>query len=227
VRALRFRAHNTSYRGLRFSFHGDYRGALVAFVGYGLLALLTLGLLFPLFYRQQQKFVLDNLRYGGAAFRCEATAGGFYRIFVTPILGAFAFFFALGMLAAVGGKEAAGAMTGIGILAYVAFLLLVLPYIRVRTANLVWNNTRLDTAGFASTLTVWAYFRIFAVNMVLLVLTLGLYWPWAKVRIARYRASRMALNIRTSLDEFLAGETVKASALGDEMSEMFDVDVAL
>ena len=226
VRAFRFRAHNTSYRGLRFSFHGTYRQAMTAFVGYGLLAAFSFGILFPLFYRQQRKFVFDNLRYGSSQFHCAATGGQFYRIFLKPVGLMFGTGLAIGLLAAAGGLAAVlvPVLFALGALALTLFLM---PYIRVRTANLVWNTATLAQMGFCSSLRILPYFTLVAVNLVLLLLTFGLYWPWAQVRLARYRASCLSLSTTESLDSFVAAETAAAPAVGDAVSDLMDIDIAL
>jgi uncharacterized membrane protein YjgN (DUF898 family) len=64
-------------------------------------------------------------------------------------------------------------------------------------------------------------------NWLLTIVTLGLFWPWAKVRVAAYRAKHMALLAAGNLDSFVAGEATSAAALGDEAADMFDMDVAL
>lgn len=225
VRAFRFRAHNTSYRGLRFSFLGTYRQALTAFVGYGLLSLLSFGLLFPLFYRQQKKFVLDNLRYGSSKFQCDVTVGQFYGIFLKPIALVIGFMFLAGMIAAIGGAAAPALPLVFGVLT-LGVVLFLMPYIRVRTANLIWNHVALERFGFSSTMKVMNYFMLIAVNLFLMLLTLGLFWPWARVRVASYRASCLELRASRTLDSFVAGETAKAPAVGDELSELMDMDIA-
>ncbi len=226
VRAFRFRAHNTSYRGLRFSFDGGYRQALTAFVGYGLLTLLTLGIAFPLFYRQQRTFVLDNLRYGASKFKCSATVGQFYRLFLAPLGLAFGIMVVVGVLAAIGGM-ASQLVPLLIILSLMVMTLFLMPYVRVRSANLVWNHLTLDRMSFSSTLKILPYFWLVTVNLLLLMLTMGLYWPWARVRLARYRASCLTLVAAESLDHFVAAETSNATALGDEVSELMDFDIAL
>lgn len=226
VRAFRFRARNTSYRGLRFSFHGTYRQALTAFVGYGLLSAISFGILFPLFYRQQRKFVLDNLQYGNARFQCTASSGQFFGIFLKPIGLLLGTMFVVGVLTATGG--APGALLPLAFTAAVmAVMLFLMPYIRVRTTNLVWNRTTLERIDFSSNMAVLAYFRLIAGNLAMLLLTFGLFWPWARVRLARYRAACMSLHSPGSLDSFVAGESASAAAVGDEVSELMDIDIAL
>ncbi len=226
VRAFRFRAHNTSYRGLRFSFHGNYRQALTTFVGYGLLSAVSFGILFPLFYHRQKKFVLDNLRYGSSQFQCATTAGQFFRVFLQPVGLAVGVLFGVGILTAIGGLAPAVLPVIFGAGA-VALMLFLMPYIRVRTTNLIWNRVTLERISFSSSMEVFPYFRLIAGNLALMVLTLGLFWPWAQVRLARYRANCMALQLPGSLDGFIAGETANAPAVGDEISELMDMDIAL
>lgn len=227
VRALRFRAHNTSYRGLRFGFDGGYRAAAIAFLGFGLLAMISFGLLFPLFLQRQKKLVLDHLRFGGTPFACGVGAGRFFRIFLAPIVGVVALIAVSAAIAAADvalSKVLVPSIVFFGLLAVVA---LTLPYIRVRTTNAVWNAVTLGEARFESTMTIRGYLGISVVNMLLLVVTLGLFWPWAQVRMARYRAKCMHFETTTSLDEFVAGEATRAPAVGDEAAEMFDFDIAL
>lgn len=226
VRAFRFRAHNTSYRGLRFSFHGTYRQALSTFVGFGLLTLLSLGLLFPLWLQRQKRFVLDNLRYGSAPFTCTATSGSFFAIFLKPLLGGAVLVAALVFLVRQLGDSAAAMVPLLLMATVLGFQLLFMPYVIVGMANLVWNHTRLADHGFASRLRVLPYFFLVATNWLATICTLGLFWPWAKVRLARYRAACLSLTAWGGLEAFVAGESTRASALGDEAAEMFDLDVA-
>ena len=65
------------------------------------------------------------------------------------------------------------------------------------------------------------------VNWLAILCTLGLFIPWARVRVARFRAEHLALEVEGSLEEFVAGEASAAMALGDEAAEMFDLDVGL
>jgi uncharacterized membrane protein YjgN (DUF898 family) len=233
VKAFRFRAHNTSYRGLRFSFHGTYGQAFKVFVGYGLLAMVTLWLAFPAFYRQLRKFILDNTRFGTTAFDCSVTTGEIYKIFLLPGAIIFVLFLAIGALAAIAAGAGGGAFAALGF----AFLLIplvlilsqavVMPYVAARTTNAVWSATRLGSHRFASHLPVGGYIRLTMVNWLCIIFTLGLFIPWARVRIARFRAEYLALEVSGSLDAFVAGEATAVTAFGDESAEMFDLDIGL
>ncbi|HJV92748.1 MAG TPA: DUF898 family protein, partial [Azonexus sp.] len=235
VKAFRFRAHNTSYRGLRFSFHGSYRQAFTVFVGYALLVPLTLWLAFPVFYRQVRKFVLDNTRFGTTAFDCAVTTGALYKIFLLPGLIFIGLIVALGVIAGIAAAGVAGkdAFLAVGVVFMLIPVLMVIsqavivPYVAARTTNAIWGTTRLGFHRFVSRLPVGGYIGLTVVNWLAIIFTLGLFIPWARVRVARFRAEHLALAVSGSLNDFVAGEASSASAIGDEAAEMFDLDIGL
>ena len=61
-------------------------------------------------------------------------------------------------------------------------------------------------------------------NTVLTIVTLGLFYPWAAVRRARYLLANMRLDAH-DLDSFTAGEFDHISAQGDEFGEAFDLGI--
>ena len=52
----------------------------------------------------------------------------------------------------------------------------------------------LQPVGFAFTGNASEYFRIWIVNLLLSIITLGFYWPWAMVRARRYFYSNTHLD---------------------------------
>lgn len=239
--SFRFRAHNTSYRGLRFSFRGSVAGAYITFLVFGLLTLGTFSLLAPMFHQRMKAYQHGNAWFGRTPFRFDATVPAFYGVyllvglaFVGIVVATLLAFggFAAGLMA-VGGEggkpspAAVTAMAGIGILVFLAVSLVIGPLFNSRVGNLVWNHTRLGEHRFESRLKFWPLFVITFTNFLLVVVTLGLYMPWAAVRVARYRAQSMTLIPATPLDEFLADVSIDVSATGEETAEMFDFDIGL
>ncbi len=70
-------------------------------------------------------------------------------------------------------------------------------------------------------------FWIYLTNAALLLVTLGLFMPFAKVRLARYKLESVTLLAAGSLDTFIAGESTKVDALGDAAVDWYDIDIAL
>jgi uncharacterized membrane protein YjgN (DUF898 family) len=105
--------------------------------------------------------------------------------------------------------------------------LVIMVYPAVRLPNLIWNATGIGRHRFYSTQQVLPYLWITVTNLLAIVCTLGLFVPFATVRMLRYKLEHMGLNAQGDLSNFVAGQTQDASALGEEMSSMFDVDIAL
>lgn len=111
--------------------------------------------------------------------------------------------------------------------AYVSYLF-VRPYMESRLQNVVWNHTELGMHRFESTVQARTLLGIHASNLLLIVLTLGLYKPFAAVRLARYRIESLALLPGADLEEFLADQDADdPEALGQEAGDLFDIDIAL
>lgn len=219
VRSLRFNAINSAYRNIRFDFQGSYGQAfMVAFV-WPLLNMLTLLLLTPLVMKKTHEFIANGSRYGTTEFQLKADTGTYYRFFGKGLLIAIAF-----------GVAAFLAMQHIGftvgsIIAAVGYLTLF-GYFMAGIANLFLGAVHLDSHEFESRLQPLQMIWIYLSNSFLVVITLGLFTPWAKVRMAQYRASCTSMMVRGDLNHFVAAEQNRASALGQELGDAFDVDFA-
>ena len=78
MKARLFQMRMTSYRNLRFNFHGTYGGAMSAFVGWYFLVILTLGIIFPMWVRRQVAYILGNTAFGTTKFRFVTGNGRFF-----------------------------------------------------------------------------------------------------------------------------------------------------
>jgi uncharacterized membrane protein YjgN (DUF898 family) len=64
-------------------------------------------------------------------------------------------------------------------------------------------------------------------NFVLVVLTLGLFIPWAAVRLAKFQLESVRLIPASDLQEFEAAEPEAIGAVGEEAATVFDFDISL
>jgi uncharacterized membrane protein YjgN (DUF898 family) len=110
---------------------------------------------------------------------------------------------------------------------FLPFYLLLFAYFNANTANLIYNSTLLHEHSFDSNIRVGKLAWIYLSNAIATALTIGLALPWAKVRLAAYHASCLTLQSRGSLDEFIAAEEQNVSALGEEIGDVFDMDIGL
>jgi len=237
VRSLRFRLHNTSYRGLRFAFHGHSSQAYINFLLWPLLSALTLGLLVPLAQQRIARYTRDNSAYGSAFFKFSAGVWAYYNIYLMTVLLGILIFVALmavtvllgssGLIPVEADQLRAMSLLIAAVGTYLALFLIAYPYVAARLQNLLWNSTSLGAHGFSSYVKGREMVGIMLGNVLLIVLTLGLYKPFADIRLARYRIQHIELLANGSIDEFVAGLQSQASAAGDEMADMFDFDIAL
>lgn len=219
VRGLSFHTHNSAWRGVRFGFSGTYGGAAMAFVVWPLLGMLTLGLLVPLAAHRQQCFIADNSRFGTTRFELKVGVGAFYMAFLVMLA-----------IIIMGGLLGVLLSTAVPLLlpvsATLAYLLLF-AFASVRLTNLTYNNLHLGAQRLRSRYSLGSYLMLMLGNLLGLVLTLGLFYPWARVRTARYAAEHTSLLAADDLDGFVAARKQEVSSLGGEMGEMFDVSVGL
>ena len=249
IRSMIFRARNTVFRNIRFSFGKRYGQAYKIFTGLPLLLPFTLGLIMPYLVYRQKQFLVNNSSFGTSPFSFHAGAKDFYKAFalvlvfmILPIIGILA---AIAIpayndyIAAAGGKsfaaqpsEAPDIMVIIVTQIIVMFFsilisLLFYAYLEARINNLVWNNVELANHRFSSTLRFRDLLWIFASNLFAIILSFGLLVPWAKIRLARYRLDKLSMLATSNLDGFVKQEQENAGAVGEEIGELFDIDIGI
>ncbi len=237
--AFRFRLHYSSYRGLRFSFRGTVKQSYITFLGFGVLTILTAYLAAPLFHHRLKRYQHGESWFGNTRFGFTAGEGGFFSVYIVVflimfgvlILSLFAFagvFAALGNVESLEQNPQALIPVMIGFFAVLLGLSFVLaPLFQSRIGNLIWNHTQLGESRFESRLRFWPLFSIQLSNFLLIMLTLGLFTPWAAVRLARYRAQCLSIHPSETVESFVAARGEEIAAAGEEMTEMFDFDVGL
>lgn len=151
--------------------------------------------------------------------------------FKGPFIHAYAVGYGLFILARIG-LFVSGAIFGKGaallpVIGFYLAALLIYAYIRAGTINAVWNKIRIGAVRFESTLRARDMMWLYVSNLAAIVLTLSLATPWAVLRTHRYRAAKTMVIASGSLDSFVQAEVQQVSATGEEVSEVFDIDIAL
>ncbi len=116
---------------------------------------------------------------------------------------------------------------GLAIFAFYASVIASGPYLASQLQNHVWNSTRLERHRFESQVRFRTLLWIVVSNFVLTVLTVGLYRPFAVVRAARYRIESMTFIPSEPLDRFVGQRAREVDAVGEELGEFLDIDIAL
>ena len=197
-RSLRFNALNSIYRGVQFGFDGKYKDAAKAYLFWPALFPLTLGLIWPYVQYKQNLMFVSQSRFGLGGFNFSAKGRDFYNIYFRLFIISLVF----GLLAILGvmlmmylSSLLASPSAESRLYMVIASILTMLPifvaqiyfytYLQVRIRNLVFNNATISNTRFKSTLDVNELFRIYLVNVIAIILSLGLLAPWAAIRVAR------------------------------------------
>lgn len=252
--ALRFRLANTFYRGLPFGFAGGIREAYIVylvpvaiFVLPGALVALMPGsplvgtifllyLCWPLMHGAMKAYQHKHLMAGDQPAAFGLDTAGLAKPYVR------AFLIGLGMLVLVGlavglslflarGHKGvafaafAPALAGI-VLAYL-YLLFCGPYIMVRMNNLAWSATSFPGVRITCAMRVWPYLRMQTVNVLLTLLTFGLFRPFAVVRTWRYRVAHLTVDAPDGFEQAaLAARRPSVAAAGDGVADFLGVDLS-
>jgi uncharacterized membrane protein YjgN (DUF898 family) len=174
-------------------------------------------------YTQEQAVLLaDNLIFYKLALH---TAGVLFFCLLVLVGGVgAAMALSVGML-----REVGLLVLPIGVLlAYLVVPLVMLPYITSRLQNLLWSRTRSENVRFESRLKFLELMKLSAVNGFLILVTLGLYWPFAKVRNARLRLQAVSLNLQGDVNEWRARyQTGNQGILGDAAGDFLGLDMGV
>ena len=274
--SLQFRLANTSWRGLRFGFHGSLGGAygamLAAFLPWlglilagmlmprpdaegaapiapppWLMSLLGLSfvamlLVLPLSLSWVKRYQHGHYRYASEQTQLDASTGRFYtfalKVFGVSLVAMIVagIFFAVLMATAFAGSSKGSApapwavplmiLGSLGM--YAIYFALMLPFAQSRLQNLVWGHTRSQALRCHSELKLWPLGSLTLKNLFLVIITLGLYWPFAAIAIARLRLSAISIDLDGDLSQWQAhAANGQNDATGDAAGDFFGIDMGL
>ena len=111
-----------------------------------------------------------------------------------------------------------------GVLAY----LCVAPFLAAKLQKVVWERTSLPGVRFRTEISAAALYALVFKNVALTLLTLGLYWPFAAVAIAKYRVEAFSAMSEVPIESIAASSHAAASAAaGEGAADLFGLDIGL
>ncbi len=191
--------------------------------------------LVPFLHARIKRYQHRATTWGSQKFEFEPSTGAFYGLYGKTFLVGFVPFLLVGLLIGVGVVTMKGSSSGwapfLPLVAYPVFLLLYfvpVSYFSARLQRLVWARTHGGAFRFSTTVRTRGLMRTWLKNGLLTLLTVGLYWPFAAVNIARYQIECMTLEAAASPGSITAGSlAIEPSAAGDGAVDFFGWDVGL
>jgi uncharacterized membrane protein YjgN (DUF898 family) len=213
IGARRYRLSRTSWRGIRFSFHGKVRPFLWLTMKGTALTAITLGAYYPYYQTKRQEYLVSHSRFGNRSFSFDGIGAELAPGFVlTPLVTFFTFFIPVVFAFNVS----------------MLFLLLV-PFtvappwlwFLAKKQRYFWDHTKLGEARFRSTMTARAFLNLHAGNVLLLIVTLGFAWPLTTVRTIQFHLNNLSL--LGPLDEAsISQETDVAPLTSEGLANLLD-----
>ena len=220
------------------------------YVALAVVAFITTYLMVPFIQKAITGYYIGNHRYGQGLLEADLSTKKYHLIYlclfgwsilifgaITVAAGMAMFFSGLNIAAMVPAAEgelpqmALAPLIAATVFMYIAMLIAgvwVKAYLKANIRNHVFGNIQLDDVmRLESSITTGRLFRFYLVNILLMICTLGLAYPWIKVRSARLMASTTEAHMSGSLDQYVSLQQNRQSAIGDEIGEAFDVDANL
>ena len=210
--------------------------------------------LYPWMKKLITAYMLNNYRYGRTPFAAELSTGSYFAIYGKAVLLFIASLLIVCVIGAVvysvagsgitdvlrsmkenasgDNDEAIGAfiekLTFIFIpLTYIWFFLLY-AYISARVRNYSLSQTTVGTdISLKSDVGARALTWLTVSNLLIIIFSVGLAFPWAKVRAARFYAKHTTLLSTASLDQYIASEKQEVGAFGEELGDAFNLDIGI
>lgn len=104
----------------------------------------------------------------------------------------------------------------------------IMAYSLTLQRSYVYANTTLDNKiTFESTLRAMPLIWTMISNLFLVMLTLGLAFPWAKVRMINLMVENTLVDTDNGFNTYMTEKQAEESSLGDQIGDAFDIDVGI
>lgn len=235
VRSRMSNMRYTAYRNIRFGFTPAYGEAYTAVLGYGILSVITLGIMFPYAHYRRNRMIVGNSRFGNLGFAFKARAGQFFVAYAIGGVLAMMLVLPLQFIPGLEGLKEADSLPPVLFVLPIILLLLfyytIGQFVKAYILRLVTNHTEIGTGDTSAKLGCdWSLpgmLGIYLVNIIAIIFSLGLLIPWAQMRILRYQMNHTWIEVPAGLDNVVAGVERDVSSLGEEIGDVFDVDIGL
>ncbi len=195
----RYRVSKTSWRGIYFSFDGNFTEFLKIYFTGLLFLILTFGLYSSWFRVKIMKYLFKHTRLGQYRF---SFSGHGDELFGINFLGVF-----LSMLT----------------------LYIYIPWYMKNRFNFTVNNTVIHhndkKSKLRSTLEGSKLFGVLLVNILIIIFTLGIGFPWARMRYYKILFENIHIPKDVNLDELEQNKIENNDATGDSLLDFLDVGI--
>ncbi len=216
-RAMRYRLRRTRWRGIRGTLAGNPWKYGWTYFWTALLLPFTLGWSHPWRSVRLARMMTEDMRFGDRPFSLDAE----WKALLAPFAP-----FWLSFAAFMASVAAAFFMPVVGIpLAVLLFGVMVYAGLRYRARemNYLTGRMRFGEARFSLSATPGSLFRLYAGNLLIVLLSFGILAPVAVMRLFRYMVSRMGIDGHVDFAS-ISQATDGVGRTGEGLIEALDID---
>ena len=241
-KSRKYQLSRTLWRGIRGTLVGSAMTYSLLFFGSLIAKGMSLGWATPVMNTVLREQITNDMRFGDAAFKFRGRAGPLYPSYALCwllTLGAVILVIVLATASAAslsnfsdlfsGQPQNAEQWIGVlvlgAILLFLVFLLLIPMLWAVYTAKEMRtfaDYTRFDGAPFRLNATTGGIMGLTVINLLILIFTLGIGWPYVNRRVVRFVVDRLSLEGYVDIDR-IAQSSVALPTRGEGLADAFDV----
>jgi uncharacterized membrane protein YjgN (DUF898 family) len=194
VGSRRYLLSRSSWRSIRFSFRGGRKDATIMYIKGWLLSIITLGYYWPYFLIEKETYWRNHSYFGDKKITFDGLGKDILKSY---ILMGILFFPTLGIN---------------------------LFWYHARLQSYFWSRTHFEGATFRFTATGKEWMMLGLGNLLLLICSFGLAFPWVTTRSMKFRMEHLYVEGNIDLDHVVQ-QMQDSGAFGDVMLDAMDVDM--
>ncbi|MCK5878000.1 MAG: DUF898 domain-containing protein [Candidatus Marithrix sp.] len=207
------------------------------------ITLITFYLIFPYVQQLLTSYYINNRQYGQGKFSAQLFAKKYYGIYLVLVVVTVSLLVAIGLVISsiiyftvgfeniytIEDYQMSIMILGVMSSLYIGFIIIGMwgtAYVEAKVKNYVFSSIQLDeTLQFQSDIQVGKLFKIYAINILMIIFTLGLAYPWTVIRLKKYKIeSSCAVG---NISEYVNQQQEAQSALGEEVGDAFNTELDL
>lgn len=227
--SMRFKARNSKYENSRFHFSATMKHSYWVLFCCAMITIFSLGILYPIALLWFKRYQLNHLYVGQLKFQLKAEVGDFFVAVLLPTLAFMGVMIAavvLVMLTIFAGFAQEVAI-GIAVILYFSGIFYLAPLIQGYLFKATWGHVDVGSSKMQTDISPWRFAWIQMSNTFAIIFSLGLLYAWAQVRIYRYKVESLSLVFYDEPQQLINMAQQDYNAVGEEIADVFDIDISL
>jgi uncharacterized membrane protein YjgN (DUF898 family) len=243
-KARKFQLSRTNWRGIRGTLVGSAMTYSLLHFGSTIAKSMSMGWATPVMNTVLAEQITNDMRFGDAAFKFKGRAGALYPTYAMCWLLTMAAIILVIVLVvsstALSGQfktmidpasppetiaQIAGYLVLAGVILFFLFMLIIPMLWAIYTAKELRtfaNYTRFDGVPFILDATTGSVIWLTIINLLLIVFTLGIAWPFVQQRTVKFIVDRMKLDGLVDVDR-IRQSSARMDTRGEGLADAFDV----